>query len=427
MGTFGKYLLKKGVVKRAQLEEATQVMVVFGGRLGTILVEAGHLTLEEVEKHLSAYLDVPCAPAQRLARPDPEALALITADVARRHSLLPIWIEKRTLHVAMLDARDPNRIDELAFSTGLSIAPYVIGERRLVDLLERYYGIRPDPRFTDYRILEMAGHYRSVRERVEAQASGDAGIPTGSRAASSSELDQTARERMALGIGPLEQGEELSDPQESGSLLTVGTAAIGAEPIELTDEVAQRDASASPQAAPGSGRVTAPRLQPARDVAELARLEAELVFLADRERLAALALRIATFFARTVALFAVRDPMIQGVLAAGEVETECIEGIYLPLASDSMLARTASSSVRFRGPPPSESIDGGILHVLRGGVPSEAAVLPVCLGGRVVNLIYADNGADPLAETSLAALEALCDTIGAAYTRLVVEGKKRHC
>jgi hypothetical protein len=173
--------------------------------------------------------------------------------------------------------------------------------------------------------------------------------------------------------------------------------------------------------------VAAPRLEPAHDPAEVARLEIELVFFADRDRVAILALRIATFFCGAAALFSVRGPMIQGVLAAGEVETERIERIYLPLASGSMLAHSANTGTRFRGPPTDEDIDAGILQLLRGCKPQEAVVLPVCLGGRVVNLIYADNGADPLGETSLAALEALCDTIGAAYERLSIEGKRRHC
>ena len=74
VATFGRYLLERGVLGRAQLEDATQVMVIFGGRLGTILVEAGLLGVEEVEAHLSRHLGVPSAPPDRLLRPDPAAL-----------------------------------------------------------------------------------------------------------------------------------------------------------------------------------------------------------------------------------------------------------------------------------------------------------------------------------------------------------------
>jgi hypothetical protein len=161
LATFGRYLLDRGVLGRAQLEDATQVMVVFGGRLGTILVEAGLLGLEEVEEHLARHLGVPSAPPDRVLRPDPAALRLVSRDLAQRHEILPMWIEKRRLHAAMLDPASPDRVDAVGFAVGLSVVPYTIAERRLVQLLEDHYEIRPDARFTDANLLELAGHVRS--------------------------------------------------------------------------------------------------------------------------------------------------------------------------------------------------------------------------------------------------------------------------
>ena len=136
MATFGRYLLEHRILDRAQLEEATRVMVVFGGRLGTILVEAGLLRTEQVEQHLAAHLGLPTAPPERMLRPDPDALRRVDRDLVRRHRLLPMWIEKRRLHAAMLDPASPERIDAVAFAVGLPVVPYVIAERRLVDLLD---------------------------------------------------------------------------------------------------------------------------------------------------------------------------------------------------------------------------------------------------------------------------------------------------
>lgn len=408
MANFGRYLLDKGVLDLAQLEEATHVMVVFGGRLGTILVEAGFLTMEQVEKHLSGYLDVPSAPLERLQLPEPEALATIPSDMARRHSVLPLWIEKRTLHLAMLDARDPNLIDALAFATDLAIAPYVVSERRLVDLLERHYGIRPDSRFTDYRILELAGHYRPGRlpgmDELEPASAPEAA------ASGKAEPDALTRERAALGITPLADDEELGDPSHAMPQPTPCEALLP-EPIELTLEVSPPD---DPEL----------RVRPARDHSELAGLEAELVFLSQRDRIAPLTLRIATTFVRSAALFVVRGPVIQGVLAGGEVHTDRIDGMFLPLEAESILARAAGPAGRFRGRPPTGRLDERLLQSLRPGTPREIAVLPIRLAERTVNLLYADNGDDALPETSLAALEALGDVVSAAYRRLILEGRR---
>jgi hypothetical protein len=52
-------------------------------------------------------------------------------------------------------------------------------------------------------------------------------------------------------------------------------------------------------------------------------------------------------------------------------------------------------------------------------------VHPIAIRARVINLLYADNGAEPLAETSVAALAALCGCVARAYERLILERKYR--
>ena len=60
------------------------------------------------------------------------------------------------------------------------------------------------------------------------------------------------------------------------------------------------------------------------------------------------------------------------------------------------------------------------------GRPAAHAVLlqPVSIRGRVVNLLYADNGPDPLGDTSVAALAALAHTVARAYERLILAAKR---
>ena len=48
--SFGKYLATKGLISPEQLDEATQALVVFGGRLGTNLIELGYLRIDQVEQ-----------------------------------------------------------------------------------------------------------------------------------------------------------------------------------------------------------------------------------------------------------------------------------------------------------------------------------------------------------------------------------------
>jgi len=366
VATFGRYLLERGVIGRGQLEDATQVMVVFGGRLGTILVEAGLLGVEALETHLSRHLGVPSSPPDRLLRPDPAALRRVGREVARRYELLPMWIEKRRLHAAMLDPANPDRVDAVRFAVGLSVVPYVIAERRLVQLLEEHYGIRPDARFTDARILELAGHLRSRHE----------------------------------------PGDERWDWVAPAS-----AAAAAAPAVEI------RAQAAGPPAA---------RVEPARSATERARLEADLAMTGDPDSVVPTALRIAACYARAAAVFAVRDGMIQGVLAAGGSASDPIDGLCVPASEPSMLATAARGGV-FHGSPARQGIDATVARLIGGGEPREAAIVPVVIRGRVVQILYVDNGPDPLPPSSLAALGALCDGVSAAYGRLISECTRRHC
>jgi hypothetical protein len=386
------------VVSAAQLEEATQVMVVFGGRLGSALVESGALTLEEVEHHLSAHLDVPVAPRERLERPPLDALEALPADLVRRHRVFPMWLEKRTLHVAMAEPTDANRIDELAFVTSLNVKPYVIAERRLVQLLERYYGIRPDSRFTDYRVLELAGHVRPRRKRPPPEE--ERAVP---EAPPRVEDDETLRRRAALGLAPLEEGEELS--------------AGDAEDLPGAGGMRLSPAAAAGPAPRGAGGGPAP----ARGPAEVAELESELVLLARPVEIPTLVLRIGAFYAQATAFLAVRGGVIHGLLAAGDALAGRVAEIQLPISTPSVLAAPAGGRP-FRGRPPSSGVDAKLLGLL-GRRPRELAVLPILLGGRTVSLLYADNGEAALAGSGMAALEALCETTGAAYERLLLASR----
>lgn len=383
------------------------MMVVFGGRLGTILVEAGLLSTEQVETHLSAHLGLPCAPPERLLRPDPAARKQVGADLARRHEILPLWIEKRRLHAALLDPASPDRIDAVAFAVGLPVVPYVIAERRLVQLLEQHYGIRPAARFTDANLLALAGHIRSAREPGDERWKWDA--PPPGAPAGDPERDEFESWRAAHGIRPLAEGEELSDAASFGAL---GTPVAGGPACA---------AAASPAAGSPPGG-----LEPARSATERAELEADLAMSGDREVVVATALRIAASHARAAAVFAVRDGSIHGVRAVGGCVGATIDGLRIPASEPSMLATAARGAV-FYGSPARQGIDALVTRLVGGGEPREAAIVPVAVRGTVVQLLYVDNGPDPLPPSSLAALGLLCDGVSEAYGRLIRESTLRHC
>jgi hypothetical protein len=372
-----------------------------------VLVEAGMLTLEAVEEHLSAHLHIPTAPSERLEQPDPEALEAISADLVRRHRMFPMWLEKQTLHVAMSDPRDPNAIDQLAFATSLSIQPYVVAELRLVQLLEQYYEIRPNSRFTDYHLLEVAGHVQNSRrqrpsERRQIERRNQR---------PSADTDETEQRRSVLGIRPLEEGEELSrreDFRDWGTDANPEVSGTDAAAVEATGTPSPE----SPMGAP-----------PARSTAEISELESELVLLATPGAVPSLVLRIGVSYARAVAFLAVRRDQIRVLLTAGEMAGIQVEGSEFAASAQGMLSGPVSTGKVFRGLPASEGVDRDLLELLQ-REPRELAVFPIRIAERTVSLLYVDNGDAALAATSIAALEALCEITTAAYDRLLLESQR---
>jgi hypothetical protein len=88
---------------------------------------------------------------------------------------------------------------------------------------------------------------------------------------------------------------------------------------------------------------------------------------------------------------------------------------------------TAARGEVFHGRPAREGIDAIVARLVGGGEAREAAIVPIAIRGRIVQLLYVDNGPEPLSPSSLAALGALCDEVAAAYDRLVGESTREHC
>jgi len=396
--TFGRTLLARGAISESQLDEATQWQVVFGGRLGTNLVELGHLDLDALERHLAEHLGLPLPPREWVERPDPEALALLPPEAARRHRALPLRREAQVLHAALLDPAHPGPSDDLAFATGLRVRPYVMAELRLDALREHYYGI---PRETRGIPVEEDAWLGPRPQRA----------PPGEGPVLAAAYGDPVR--AALGIGPLDEGQELIDERTFASLHTAA------------QRRAESEAASTPAA--GAASADAPPAEPASAAPAAAEpvsvLEPHLTAAPDREAVTALALAIARRLVPAAALFVVRGGVACGLRGDGGRVPLRLDGILLSLESDCMLTRAACGRA-VRQTPPRGGLDARLLEALGRSEAHETLVLPVTIGGRAVNLLYADAGAAPLGDVAPAALAALCGRMAAAYERLIRERKR---
>lgn len=143
----GEALIKQGLITKEQLSQALERQVVFGGRIGTNIVELRILEEKELTKFLGRFFGVPEAPPELTDSVPDEVIQSISRDIAEKYKILPFKKDRKRLHTAMLNPKDMKEIDELRFVTGFEIIPHVITELRLLHALEKYYGIKRNMRY----------------------------------------------------------------------------------------------------------------------------------------------------------------------------------------------------------------------------------------------------------------------------------------
>lgn len=137
----GELLLKAGILSRQQLEEALNAQLIYGGKLGTNLVEHGFVTEEFLTSFLSKQCNIPAVDTEKLENIPSEVIESVPRDLAERYKVVPFRRDKRRLDVALVDPTNLKAIDEVAFKTGLLTRPHVAPEVTILRCLERYYHI----------------------------------------------------------------------------------------------------------------------------------------------------------------------------------------------------------------------------------------------------------------------------------------------
>jgi hypothetical protein len=139
-------LLQEGKINRTQFDEALKNRVLYGGKIGTSLIELGYLHEEELAHFLSRKLAVPYVDVEQFLSIAPEIIALVPETLACKYRVIPLKREKQRLHLVMADPADLGAIDEIAFITGFVVQPLIAPEFRLLQALGVYYQFSVDDR-----------------------------------------------------------------------------------------------------------------------------------------------------------------------------------------------------------------------------------------------------------------------------------------
>lgn len=139
LGKIGDILVEMKACTPAEVRAGLQTQAIFGGRLGTNLLELGIVDEAQLAAALSRAHGIPCAAGNVV--PEEGAVDALPAALAQKFGVVPIHADDRRLRVLVSDPRDIRKLDDLAFAIGKKIEPVLVPEARLWALLRRFYGI----------------------------------------------------------------------------------------------------------------------------------------------------------------------------------------------------------------------------------------------------------------------------------------------
>lgn len=360
----GDLLLQQGLITTAQLDEALKYQVIFGGKLGTNLIEMGIVEEEDIAKALGQQYRVPTADVDDIMNVSPQVLALLPRELIEQHGVLPVKLEGRRLTLLMPDPTNLHLIDDLSFRTGLIIKPVVAAEIRLVLALEKHYNINRDRR------------YVHVTKKIATK--------------------RPAPQPEAI-APPLPVSAPPATPEASVPEFSLN------EQDALDDELTE--------------------LAPIEEILDSETLALYLADARDRDDvLDSIASYLAHEYER-VALFLVRGNVAHGW--RGSVDHEDLpefKQAQFPLDEPSILKTVTETSSFLLGPIPRTPFNSMFLQEIGGRVPQTALLVPLLMMGRVVGIIYVDGQGEELAE-KLFELQKITIKAAMAFEILVLKNK----
>ncbi|HSM93360.1 MAG TPA: hypothetical protein VLT47_10790 [Anaeromyxobacteraceae bacterium] len=419
----GEILVQGGACTPAAIADALENQVIFGGRLGTNLLDLGAVREADLARALLKRHGVPTLHGE--LKLDPEAVRLLKPEVADRYDVVPYLLQDRKLALLVCDPTDLPMLDEVAFATGKQVHPIVVPEARLWALLRDTYGLDRQLRgievdfAADVRAKPAPGappKKDTVPDDLIGEAEfdrmyGKAGFARPSTAAPPAPSAQGAWTRVPPLPTRAEEpwGHAPPPPQDEVEEVV----------LELTEEVPVEAPSPALTPIPhlpfdiaaevlailraGPGHVApayfvppaAPPRPPEPEPAPVSFQEALSLLsgVDDRRAIATTVLRYArTKFRRTV-LFTVLRGEARGWAGLGErLDARAVSRMRLDLAAPGVVSMVVGARAHFLGPLPKTDANVRLLKSLGGGVPSSCFLVPILALGRVVNVLYADNG-----------------------------------
>lgn len=402
-----RILVMRGLLSAEQIRSIPGAENMDDGPMGTALVRAGLVTMDELAQALGELFGVPPALEADFLRSDPGLRRRLRAHQATSLKSIPLYAtQSRRIAVAMVDPTHPTFLDELGFALGGAIEPRVTSEPALARQLELLYGMAPKKTtgLNPVANVAMADASGVVRSRN----------PTG----------ESRRVELVSLAAPVEAGS-VPTGVAGGRVATPGTraratkqtqsylAAVEDLPLFVpADPNAPTQAVADPLTpVPPMVSVTGPDLA-----------VEQILSSPDRQAAADNLFAFMRSCFGAGAMFAINGVFAMGRFGYNE-GTECpaVESLVFSLSLPSAFRLAHSRGTIFHGAPTpdGEPIHGPLWAALRCPPPREVLVSPVVAGGQVSLLLYAHGRKHGRIEKfAVARMEHVCSALGNTLMRL---------
>lgn len=451
----GELLVRAKAMTAADLEEAVSWQVLYGGRLGTNMLELGVLEEKALAEALGKQLacEWTCGELEL----SESMVNMIPAVMARRHELVPWRIEGKRLKVlASAPGENLPLFDEIGFRTGKLVKAVVAPEFRIRQLLRRHFGSVQPMRALDFGVkpkgkraqdadrkaeekaLEQAADlmdddafaaiYAEVMQHREqpkpapAPAPPPPNVPAAAPAVARIQLVK-APPPVMVPVAPPEEEEILEgELLEDATLVEEDT-----EPQETTLDPAQAavwasafsELEAQMEQAPAPAPVDLSPLSFKEAVAEIGKAD-------GRDAVARAVLRYARSKAARAVLLSIQGDVALGWDAVGEdLDPAVARTIVFPLTSPSAFRLVRESRSHYIGPLGKDAANVRFLKLAGKKWPSSAVLLPVLFRGRVVYILYVDNGHKQQVNPEVGELLILSQNISRSMEQMVAKRQVR--
>jgi chemotaxis protein histidine kinase CheA len=374
-------LLQRGVATLAEVEAALARQTEHGDDLATNLIEVTAVDEAKLVEVVSDCEGMRAAVSGPLPEPEPAALRAVPAPIASRVPFLPQRVAGDLLVVVVAEPMPPSMEHELSFALGLRFEQTMSLRSRVLQGLAFAYG------------LPLHRRHARIVARLDGRAD-----PFPSVAPPPPVLQSLLPARLS-------HGPVAADPS-------------------LDPKGWSRPSSTPPQAPQNLPRMLGPQPRARRGPFELLAAREALDAANTNTEVIAVFFDFAKQFFEYTALFVVRDDLAEGLAAAGPgVSRERIRGIGVPLELPSILSRARDEKTHVLDVPTAEGIDAVLRQDLQRPMRARVLTVPLAVRGRVVALLYGDDGRADVDLNMVGDVLALVPLVGAALESLILRRK----